>query len=297
MGMMIAPARFAASGPTGPYGAHTYWKLEIDTNNGDGTRTGFSEFKFYDQSSSQIATSGGTAFSGGSGADEGGAAVGNLFDGNNSTSWTRSSTTNVSCGYQFASAQAVASIDLISTTTLAAAPLTCRLRYSDDGSSYTTAFEIWEPSWDVAPCTRTWPQDFSGGKYKQIRFRVSAGNGNRFIAMNELEFRATVGGADQCTGGIASSDQAGTTPDRAFDNNASLISFIDTLASPFPAYIAYSFATPVVVAQYLVESNSDNTRIPNAWKLQGTIDGVTITDLNTQSGITGTIPFSQTYNV
>jgi hypothetical protein len=290
----------AASAPSGPYGAHTYWKLEIDANNGHASNTSFSEFKFYDQSSSQIATSGGTAFSGGSGSDT--SAVSNLFDGNTGTTWDRSSATNTNVGYQFTSAQAVASIDIITTTATARAPKTCRLRYSDDGSTYTTAFEIYEPSWPASGnATRTWPQDYTGGKYKMLRIYITAGNGDRFVYPSELEFRATVGGSDQANGGVSFASDQPTVVDAAaalFDNNTSSGYAIDTASTALPQSIAYAFPNTVVCAQYAISCDSANSRCPKDFKLQGSNDNSSWTDLNSQSGVTGwSVPETKTFNV
>jgi len=300
MGMMINPSVFTAAGPATPYGSHIGWRLQIDSNNGGATRTTLSSFKFYDGAASLIATTGGTSFSGGSGSDEINADHSKAFDSNDATTWSRSSTTNTIMIEKSAKAKGVATIDLVGGSTPSVNPRTCRLQYSDDTTTgtdgtWTTAFEIWEPSWALSgQSTRSWPQDFTG-KWKQLRFYCSAGNGNRFIAVNELEFRATVGGADQATGGAVTSDQAGVTEANAVDDNNTTVAFFDTLASPFPASIIYSFANTVAFAQLRLYSNNDNTRIPRDFKVKGTNDGSSFTDLITQTGVSGTIPFDQTY--
>jgi hypothetical protein len=293
--------RTAVSGPSGPYGGHLAWRLQIDANNGHATDTAFSEFKFYDQSNTQITTSGGTAFAGGSGS---GGTPGNLFDGNTGTTWDRASPTNTFCGYIFSSAQAVAKIDIYTGTATSAAPKTCRLQYSDNTTNgtdgtWTTAFEIWEPSWPATgTATRTWPQDFSGGKVKGLRINISANGGDNFVVISEMEFRESVGGSDQTSGGISFATND-TTPDAAaaaFDNNNSSHYDITTSSTPLPQSIGYYSATPMTPAQYTIFCNSTNARCPTAFKLQGSTDG-TWSDLNSQTGQSWSVPETKSYTV
>jgi hypothetical protein len=290
----------AASGGSGPYGSHLYWELEIDANNGNASNTSLGEFTFFDAGATQIPTTGGTAFSGGSGTDSSGAS--NAFDGNTGTTWLRGSPTNTKIGYHFASAVAVASIGLLINTTTTTAPKNCRLRYSDDGITYTTAFEIWEPSWPASgSATRTWPQDTSGGKYKALRLRYTADNGDRFLYIDELEFRGSVGGSDQANGGVSLGSDNTVTPDAwspLFDNNNASGYAIDTAATALPQWEGYAFPAPVLCAQYTIRCSSSNARCPKDWKLQGTNDGVTWTDLNTQTGVTGwSVPETKSFTV
>jgi hypothetical protein len=290
-----------AAGPSSPYGSHLAWRLYIDNNNGHASITGFTEFKFYDQSSSQIATSGGTVLTGGSGSG----ASDNLFDGSTATSWNRTSATgSCFCGYMFSSAQAVASIDLYNGTNMTIAPKVAHLQYSDDTTNgtdgtWTTAFDIWEPSWPASgTATRTWPQDFSGGKVKGLRINISANGGDNFVVISEIEFRESVGGSDQTSGGISFATND-TTPDAAaaaFDNNNSSHYDITTSSTPLPQSIGYYSATPMTPAQYTIFCNSTNARCPTAFKLQGSTDG-TWSDLNSQSGQSWSVPETKSYTV
>jgi len=143
--------------------------------------------------------------------------------------------------------------------------------------------------------TRNHPQDFTGGKWKQIRFLLTAVN-TTFGSISELEYRATVGGADQCTSGVPTAEQ-GATASAAFDNSTATHTVLSSGGSPFPAYIAYSFPVPVTLAEYQLSSNSLNDRIPKDFKIQGTNDGVTITDIDSKTGISGTIPYVLTQAV
>lgn len=297
--------RPAVVGGGGGFGAHAYWMLEIDANNGGATRTALSSLRFYDSSNSLIATTGGTSFSSGSGSDEIGGDNSKAFDGNDATTWSRSSTTNTKIGYQFASAVAVVSIEIVGGSNGDTPPKTCRLRYSDDGATYTTAFEIWEPSWVASgQSTRAWPQDVAT-KWKSIRWRVTNGNGARFYVMNEAELHATIAGSDICNNGRASTSGnagTGTTPDQLFDNNTATSFQWDSFASSpsqIPGWVAYAFAETVAKpAEYSMIQNTDPSNGWRDWKIQATNDGVTWTDLDTQTGITwSSTPQTQTFSI
>lgn len=296
-----ALTRMLAGGAApGPFGSHQYWKLEIDANNGNAGATGVSALVFKDQGGSVIATTGGTAFSGGSGSDVVNGDVARAFDGNPATSWQRSSATNVYCGYQFASSQSVSSIEISNDGAAAnSQPRTCRLRYSDDGVTYTTAFEIWEPSWPGSGSgTRAWPQ-FASGKYKAIRLLVSANNGNRFVNLAEMEVRQTVGGADATTGGRATQNDStgGFDAELGFDSNTGTGTGVDTFSTALPCWFQYAFPTVVTAAQYTVTVTASNAQGPKDFKLQGTNDGATWTDLNSQTAQSWSVPETKTYVV
>jgi len=263
-------------------------------NNGDASNTRLNSFVFKDGGGSVIPTTGGTPFSAGSGTDNSSNA--NAFDSNDVTTWQRGSATNTKIGYQFASAVAVATIEL-TTDSGSRAPKTCRLRYSDDGVNYTTAFEIWEPSWLVSgSSTRIWPQVMTGGKYKAYRINVTANNGDFITRIQEIEMRPTVGGADQCNNGAAFGSHNFTSeePSKAFDN-ADGNSY--DMNSPNTGHIGYYFPDTVSVAQYTMKCNDTNARTPNTWKLQGSNDGATWTDLNSQSSQTWSVPETKSYAV
>jgi hypothetical protein len=294
--------RTAVSGPTGPYGARLAWRLYIDNNNGHASITGFSELKLYDQSGSQISTSGGTVLTGGSGSG----ASDNLFDGNTATSWNRTSATgSCFCGYKFSSPQAVASIDLYNGTDMTIAPKVAHLQYSDDTTNgidgtWTTAFDIWEPSWPASgTATRTWPQDFTGGKHKAFRWNVTANNGDRFAVMNEAEMHSTHGGADQTPNGV-SFTSLNSTQDGAsalFDDNTATHLDADNNAGQIPFTAGYYFANTLVINEYNLTENNATTRGWKNWTFQYSDDGATWTTLDTQTNITwSTLPQTQTFS-
>lgn len=68
--------------------------------------------------------------------------------------------------------------------------------------------------------------------------------------VSELEMNATVGGADQCTGGTATSS-SGASPANAFDNNVATYFEWNVAA---PQWLQYTFASPVSVAEFALTS-------------------------------------------
>lgn len=121
------------------------------------------------------------------------------------------------------------------------------------------------------------------------RLNISANNGDTaYIQFAELQFRATVGGADQCSGGTAIGSSAySTTPfSQAFDDNTTTTWATDT--NVLSGWIGYAFAAPVEVLEYVVIAQSATlARSPKEWTLDYSDDGVTWTVLNALDGQTG----------
>lgn len=278
-----------------PYGSHEYWIIDVTSNNGHASLTGLTNLRFYDQSGTLIPTTGGSAIATGTGADPG--TVGNLFDGTG-TDYLASATGTTQFGYHFAAPVAVASIEMDSDIgDRKAAIATAALKYSDNGSAYTTAFNIWEISWISSTLlTRAWPQTPAAGEYKAHRFYVTAANGGAFAIMGEAELHATNGGADITTTPSTSYGSPASTQEKLWDNNANDGAWL-TVSSEVPGWFMYVHAVPKHVSEYTLTNDVGTQYSWNAWKLQGTNDGVTFTDLDTQSGITwASEPLTKTFN-
>lgn len=289
---------------------HIYWRLQIDSNNDNSTA--FTCLVALDMRTSiggsNVAT-GGTAFSGGSGADVGGSEAAKAFDGSTSTEWARTSATNTIIGYQFASPVNIVEIAMSGTRTgtingfgAQRSPLKGRLQYSDDGTTYTTVFEFYERSWNASGATRVWPQTPAAGQYKMFRISFTAVNGGNFTMMQEVQMLDALGGSDQCNGGAAFAIVNTTNQEawRAFDNVDGL-PYAASTTGQLPGYMGYAFPLPVAVPQYTIRCTADsggsNARTPNTFKLQGSNDFVTWTDLDSRSGITWAIPETKTFTV
>lgn len=281
---------------------HIGWRVKINSIiDSSASFAGIREAEFRGTTGGADLATGGTAFQGGPGSDFGNG-VNAPWDGNTANVWARSVGGGYGFyfGYLFGSPTSVVEVALWAYTP-ANCPLGWELQYSDDTTvgtdgTWTTAFTAWEPSWSASGDIRVWPQDTSGGKYKAYRLNVSANNGDTFTYIQEMEMRATVGGADQCNGGRAFGSHAsgGEEPAKAFDN-ADGNNY--DMFSPNTGYLAYGFPVPVAVAQYRVRSISTSARAPKDWTFQGSNDGSSWTTLNTQTNQTWSPPENKDYTI
>lgn len=117
--------------------------------------------------------------------------------------------------------------------------------------------------------------------YWRLNITANAGD-TAYLAVAELEFRATIGGADQCTGGTAISG-AFDIPANAFDNNATTRA--SNTVSVFTGWIGYQFASAVDVLQYTIQAHPTTPlRSPSVWALQYSDDGTSWTSAESRSG-------------
>lgn len=122
--------------------AHLYWRVFILGNAGQAAYSDIAEIEMCVGMSGTTQTSGGTAIA--SGSFNGSFLPANAFDGNPSTSWAtpNGSPLNQWCGYQFASAVDVTmcAITARNDNNDASWPMYFNLDFSDDGTTWTTAF-------------------------------------------------------------------------------------------------------------------------------------------------------------
>lgn len=112
--------------------------------------------------------------------------------------------------------------------------------------------------------------------YWRLLFKSWAGASRQIY---EVEMRATIGGADQCTGGTATSSSG--TAANAFDNNGtSNCSF-----NAGEGWLQYAFASPVSVAEVTLYHGSSLAYHPAEMWLQASNDGVTFKTLGAYAGI------------
>lgn len=106
---------------------------------------------------------------------------------------------------------------------------------------------------------------------------------------SDLEMRATPGGADQCSGGVASASnsQSGNPASNAFD--ADTATMWSSGAYGAGEWLAYTFAAPVLVYELSYRSNVlVNSRGPTQIELQHSPDGgATWTTFKTWAGLVG----------
>lgn len=107
-------------------------------------------------------------------------------------------------------------------------------------------------------------------------------NNGLYVNIATLELRATVGGADQCTGGTAtaSSQYSGQSPSLAFDGNTG--TYWESSSAPdAPKFLKYAFASAVSVAQYKIRTGPFSGEHPRHWDLQWSDDNSTWNDAHT----------------
>ncbi len=113
--------------------------------------------------------------------------------------------------------------------------------------------------------------------HRYWRLRTAANNGDFYLAISEVEFRAEAGGADQAVGGTASEsafNTAGQEGSKAFDNNANTF-WASQGQNISGAWVKYDFGTPVSVAEVAVRPRADQdqpTQAPRAFFIEGSDD-------------------------
>lgn len=155
-----------------------------------------------------------------------------------------------------------------------------------------------------------------GGAYRYYRILILSNNGNPRCAIAEVEFRATHGGSDltspsaAAAGAASASNTEGGYPwslsySAAFDDNVVYGGTPETcaqwLTSAFPSYplwLKYDFGTPTVVTEMaMIAQHSTETASPSPspkdFKVQGSDDDSTWTDLIAPASQTGWTPAEQ----
>lgn len=130
--------------------------------------------------------------------------------------------------------------------------------------------------------------------HQHWRIYITATNGSAEAATMEAEFRSTVGGADQASGGTpsASSQYGGFEASKAFDNNYSSTQWISQETGA-PWWLRYSFAAPVDIVEFLVTRPTTATRAPKDFALQWSDNGADWTTLFSVTNQTGWGSFEQ----
>lgn len=278
-------------------GVHQYWRVYCTNNNG-GSAVNIAQVIFLDAYGVQVATSGGTVI-------KSSETVTNeayyVFDGTPlANSWLASTAANEWVGYNFPSQVAIAGVTIWGPNSgiITRCPKDMLLQYSDDGAAWTTlfAFHFYGPVFNTG---RTFPLATpSPGYHYQWRLDCADNNGGAsYIIVDNIEFRATAGGADQ-TAGMSSASYGGNSSGRV------------TYSSDMPGGEAYNafggagpwwesngttnqwdgaiFPTPVRVQEVAVLSASGQAnRAPQNMSLSYSDDGVTWVKKTTFAAQTG----------
>ena len=139
------------------------------------------------------------------------------------------------------------------------------VEWSDDNMS-------WTPAWSVTGDAEPWHRNearlfvnpsytYSGsfwGAHAYWRTYFARSSGNEQAA--EIDYRATPSGADQATGGTVSGSSqfnGSLTIANSMDNNAAT-KWVRGGAATYPHFISYAFASPVTVAELMVQASNDS---------------------------------------
>jgi hypothetical protein len=270
--------------PTPAPAGHAYWRVFASDNQGDATGILLSEVEFRATAGGADQATGGTAI----GSDD---ATTNefakAFDDSGATDWfADSGPTNQWIGYQFASAVDVQEVAITfsataTQTALNRAPKTCSVDYSDDGSSWTTAFSFVVYGHLIAD-TREYPESAPASGFHRLWRVLGEVTGTTSIQLDEIELRATSGGADQvpvqsgAVGGstgrtIKSADAGGNEAWRVFDNTTG--SWFTSNGSGVNQWVGFVFQDPVKVEEVSIKCASNASRAPTIIRIEYSDDG------------------------
>lgn len=264
--------------------AHSYWRIRSTCNNGDGTFTAITEIEMHTSIGGADQCTGGTAFA--SGQVSGSEDAAKAFDNSTATQWAQSTPRLCYVGYQFASPVDIVEYVIVGRASFTGqSPNSFTLEFSDDGITWGFADARTGITW-----TSLESKTFTVGTTAEIwRFEISANNGNAFTVLCEAELRATVGGADQCTGGQVSASNctnSGENPSKAFDDSTATVWAEQSSTN---VYVQYHFASAITVVEYVIKGRTGSTdQNPKAWRLRKSTDlGLTWTDIDERWNQTG----------
>lgn len=143
------------------------------------------------------------------------------------------------------------------------------------------------------------PKQLSGNSYSFWRIRVTglSGGGND-IKIAEIEMRATVSGADQCTGGTAFATSGAGSAANGFDGSTATNWVSD--ASYFEnESIGYEFTPGVVVAEIAITASSSAgvANSPGSFVVEHSDDGIVYTAVAAFDSLTWTNSEVKTFNI
>jgi hypothetical protein len=279
--MLLHTGKFFDGGGAGPPPAdtHRYWRINI-TAVASGGIAALGEVEMYETEFGPNVITGGTAS-----ADSefnasfvaGNASNGKYIDnpwGSSSAAlphWWR---------YDFGSGNDVAinAIGIMARAgSLETMPTAFDVQYSDDGSSWTTAWSESGVSWPTAYrfqkfVNPSWTEPgYTGsphGSHTHWRYFVGindTGSTTGFTSNSEVEWRATPGGGDQATGGTPATggDFSASFPiANSYDNNNSTVWASGSTGGDAGAngrWNGYGFASAVSVGQLMIRSRGDTT--------------------------------------
>ena len=295
----ILRRRSPGAGGSAPYGSHRYWRIYVTTNNGDATFIAINEVEMRLSAGGANQCSGGTAIRS---SEQVGNEATKAFDSNLTNAWAPATNANEWIGYDFGAgnAKAIAEVALLcgngGGANIARSPKTGNVAYSDDGTTWTTAFSYTIQGW-LSGENRVLPEaTLAANTHRFWRVYVPTVNSSILTTLSEIEFRAAVSGADQspvCTTydmgisgrTIQSSDNTGNESWRVFDS--SVASGNGWAGNTAPQWVGFLFPVSgaLNVQEVLITTYSDSRWIPTALNFDYSDDGVTWTTKRSVTGL------------
>lgn len=257
MSMMVQSGRFGVAGGGGP--TSTQWRLNITARYTSANWTSIKDMEFRSTIGGSNIATGGTASA--SHNNSGANPASNAFDGNAATQWqTGTATLPNWIQYTFATAVTVEQVS-ITQFALGDNPITFDVQYWD-GSFWVTYWSVFGTGWNSGT-TRV----FTNGTKVLWRLNVvQTVNTSNFIAVREIEFHSTHGGADLTS--AAPSDGAGAHASlnvgaayQAFDNGTNNW---DPGAGTKPSWVGWMFAATQNITEIAITGPASTGDAPSS---------------------------------
>lgn len=287
--------RVMLSASTGLPGPHRYWRVFVTTNGG-AANIAVVELEMYTARFGANRCAGGTASASSavSGLSASEAFDNSLRDsGTNTTTqdlWAATSGSNEWLAYDFGAGNAYQIVELgmwgRQSVNVNQMPTAFRVEYSDDASTWKTAWSVSGQTWSANEFKRfTHPlaaarvgtgSPFGSHVYWRLESPTTS-NGASVTSIAEAEMRATPGGSDQCTGGTATASSTFSTQvaSLGFDNSGATY----WASNELYGWLRYQFASAVSVAEVTMTSRNDASwaQIPGVIGVRYSDDGTTWT--------------------
>jgi hypothetical protein len=135
--------------------------------------------------------------------------------------------------------------------------------------------------------------DAGVGQRTRWRIYITDVDGGAAVSINEIEFRATSGGADLCSGGTASASSefdVDRSVGYAFDNITGVTSNFWGSADGMPQWVRYDLANAAIVNEVTIHARNDGNTFgqsPKNFEIQSSTNGTAWDTEWTVTGSTG----------
>lgn len=269
----------AAVSPGGPTtGAHRYWRVNVTAAT---SACSIAELEFWLDGTTKHTITGGTVIASGTGAG----AAADVFNGNLSDFWYSGNVNSGWIGYDFGPGNDKA-VSMVAICGRAGVqyPTAWTVDYSDDGSSWTTAFGG-NSGTLLVKTELIYFTDPAGG-FEHVRCRWTTDSSGA-VRLATIETRTVLGGADTSGTALAkitSSNVVGTAASM-FDGNIST----EWATNTFPAFVNIYFPDNRSIAQIMLQASINAgtgvNQAPDELYVDTSPDGFTWTNVFSQTGL------------